>query len=229
MPHKFSFVLATFIAFSVNATADGRKDGDWQLRINGHHDFVFGDFRLAGWLRLPWQVDIRFTVAEGEWLNGTGKSRWSGQAQAYSQPNGWIDCKLLRGTFLDGGMNLRETPHMRYPGFPVGGQVNETMVTLQPGYQEPWNYLAVTYTCKTDNALADNWFMFADRAKQELGKRQDAETNTDGNQRKVSVREVVVIPPEGPLTIPLQHGWSFTQGGSANHQSRRFRLTKLGD
>ena len=88
------------------------------------------------------------------------------------------------------------------------------------------NYLAVTYECETRDARASNWFTFAERGKQVLGKRQDAERRVDGDHRHARVREVATLPPEGSLTLPLVDGWRFSRGSADDDNWVSYRLSR---
>lgn len=221
------FILLAFCYPAMATKHNFKQDGHWKLTIEGHHDFVYGDFRLAGWLRLPWQVEITFDIKHGQWLNGTGKSYWQQTSTSSSQPKEWVSCQLINGTYMNASMSIQKTPHMRFPAFPVSGQLKNGLLSIEPGYQDPWNYLAVTYRCHTDIQIADNWFTFAERAKQEEGKRQNADTRIQGKTRFAKIKEVKLIPPEGTLTIPLQHGWSFTTGNDKTHFRAKYSLKRI--
>jgi hypothetical protein len=202
-------------------------DGRWQLSISGHNTYLFGEGALGGGLRIPWEVSIEFQVAAGEFLAGSGSARWLDRVGALSFPPGWFDCHLVEGTYLDSNLGLHETPRVRLAAFPVFGEVSEARVALRPAYAAPGNYLAVTYECVTDNPLAEDWFMFAERGKQVLGKRQDAEQRRDGVHQQVRVREVASLPPEATIDLPLEDGWTFTQGTAADTSLTSYRLHRL--
>ena len=201
-------------------------DGSWQLQISGHHSFVFGESGFGGGVRIPWEVLIRFDISDGEYLLGSGSARWLGWEETVSRPGGWFDCRQVEGTYLDSNLNMHETPRVRFSGFPVAGSVEAGRVRLQPGYSAPGNYLAVTYECLTDNPGADNWFVFAERGKQVLGKRQDAETRSDADGLAARVREVAPLPPESGLDLPLLDGWTFAQGSEEGDRLVRFELRR---
>jgi len=202
----------------------GALDGRWELRITGHNSYLFGEPGLGGGLRIPWEVVIQFQVEGGEYQLGSGSARWLDAMKTLSQPPGWFDCRPVEGTYLDSNLVLHETPRVRFAGFPVAGEVLDGRIVLRAGYQEPGNYLAVTYECVTDSPRAYNWFALAERGKQILGKRQDAEKQAAGDHQQVRVREVASLPPEGGLELPLQEGWSFTQGGEDDTSLIRYRL-----
>lgn len=214
------------VMFAGKAGADS-IDGSWELQISGEHTFFFGETRFGGGVRIPWEVLIQFDVSDGEYLLGSGSARWLGREEMVSRPDGWFDCRQVAGTYLDSNLSLHETPRVRFAGFPVAGELRNGRVLLQPAYNPPGNYLAVTYECATDNPIADNWFAVARRGKQVLGKRQDAETATDGDRRVARVREVASLPPESTLELPLQEGWSFTRGTVDGFGSVGYRLRRL--
>lgn len=202
-------------------------DGAWRLEISGHQTFLFGESFLGGGVRIPWEVVIEFNVRQGQFGIGSGSARWLDRATAVSHPGDWFDCRQVAGSYLDSNLALHQTPRVRFAGFPVAGEVRDGRVTLQPGYEPPGNYLAVTYRCETDNPLADNWFAFAERGKQVFGKRQDAETSQEEGRLSARVREVAGLPPEGALDLPLVDGWRFVQGGEAADRQVRFALKRL--
>ncbi len=209
------------------AVAASGVDGRWQLGISGHQSFVFGDARFGGGVWIPWEVMIRFEVRDGEYLLGSGSARWRGDERSVSWPDGWFSCAQVEGTYLDSNLELHQTPRVRFTGFPVAGRVHDGRILLRPGYSPPGNYLAVTYECLTENPAADNWFLFAERGKQVFGRRQDAETWRDGGHMVARVREVGTLPPESELDLPLEDGWTFSQGAGEDLRSLTLRLQRL--
>lgn len=219
--------LCLFGLLPVSAAAAAAGDGRWELRIAGHNTYLFGEPGIGGGLRIPWEVVIQFQVQDGEYQVGSGSARWQDRLVALSHPPGWFDCRQVEGTYLDSNLALHETPRVRFAAFPVAGEVRDGRVQLQPGYQPPGNYLAVTYECKTDNPRAYNWFPLAERGKQILGKRQDAEKTQDGDRQQVRVREVASLPPEGSVELPLEDGWRFTRGSADDDSLISYRLQRL--
>lgn len=221
---RLTLLCSLFV--SPHALAAG-GDGSWRLQIEGHQTFLFGEPGFGGGVRIPWEVVIEFDVRQGWYGIGSGSARWLDRATAVSRPAGWFDCRQVEGSYLDSNLAMHQTPRVRFAGFPVAGEVHDGRVTLQPGYEPPGNYLAVTYRCETVNPLADNWFPFAERGKQVFGKRQDAETRHDGERRSARVKEVASLPPEGALDLPLVDGWHFVQGDATADRQVRFTLTRL--
>jgi hypothetical protein len=218
------------VAWLVVALAAGPSfatDGVWQLRIEGHQTFIFGESGFGGGIRLPWEVVIEFGVEQGGYRVGSGKARWLDRAVAVSRPAGWFDCRQVDGSYLDSNLVLHETPRVRFAAFPVAGEVRDGRIILEPGYEPPGNYLAVTYRCVTDKATGDNWFGLAERGKQVMGKRQDAETGRDGERQSARVREVASLPPEGRLDLPLSDGWTFAQGSESGDRFINFMLRRI--
>lgn len=199
----------------------------WQLTISGHQRFVYGEPDLGGGLRVPWEVRIDFYVVDGEYQAGSGRARWIDQLQPISVPPGWFACRQVDGTYLDSNLNIHQTPRVRFAAFPVAGRLSAGRVELVPGYVSPGNYLAVTYECVNENRLVDNWFAFAERGKQVLGKRQDVETRREPNRLTARVREVAPLPPESRLELPLSDGWTFEQGGSDSERHARYELHRV--
>lgn len=201
-------------------------DGRWRLTIAGHNTYLFGEPQLGAGLRMPWEVVIGFRVNDGAFEVGHGRARLIGEATPLSHPPGWLSCLQVSGTYLDSSLTLHETPRIRFAAFPVAGEVNGQEIILRPGYRPPGNYLAVTYECETRDPRASEWFAFAERGKQVLGKRQDAERRVDGDLRHVRVREVATLPPEGSLTLPLIDGWQFTRGSADDDSWISYRLSR---
>lgn len=202
-------------------------DGTWLLAIEGHNSYSYGDPGFAGGIRVPWSVEIRFLVADGQYRAGSGTARWSDRVEPFSQPEGWFECRLVDSTYLDRSLALHHTPHLRLQAFPVTGEVDGELVRLQPGYGAPGNYLALAYQCSADQVTAPQWFGRAERGRQVFGKRQDAERLGDGERPRVKVREVMGVPPEGRLELPLRDGWRFAVGGPDDAQSASYRLRRL--
>ncbi|HOP17009.1 MAG: hypothetical protein KDI22_12840 [Gammaproteobacteria bacterium] len=202
-------------------------DGQWQLRISGHNSYLFGERDLGGGLRIPWEVVIQFVVQDGEYQAGSGRARWIDEVVPLSFPDAWFSCRQVDGTYLDSNLALHDTPRVRFPVFPVNGEIRNGLVQLQPGYEPPGNYLAITFACDTDNPLADAWFALAERGKQVMGKRQDAEKQRDGDRQRVRVREVAVLQPEARVEIPLQAGWTFAQGTQDDPHAFIYRLQRI--
>jgi len=202
-------------------------DGQWRLVISGHHSFLFGDHILAAGLRIPWETIIEFRIRDGAYVVGNGETHWGPEVVDYSRPANWFRCRLSTGTFLDRGLHLRETPWVRLPRFPVAGEVHGQQVTLVPGFDSAGNYLAVTYHCENREPAANNWFTYAERGRKEGGWRQDAITAEADGVRSVEVKEVRSLPPEGPLTLPLQSGPVITLGDDQAPSSASYRLERL--
>jgi hypothetical protein len=184
----------------------------WELKIHGHHRYVFGDVILQGYVQLPWEVSVSFTVDQGQFVAGSGLAKWKGGATKGSHPPQWFNCELLEGSYLDPNLKLLEMPRVRFSRFPVAGAIEQGQLTIRPGYEVPGNYLAIRYGCETRDPGAIEWFLFASRSKNEEGKRQDAEINEQGDYRSAVIREVKVLPPNDVVSMPLQDGWSFQQG-----------------
>ena len=184
----------------------------WELKIHGHHRYVFGDVILQGYVQLPWEVSISFTVDQGKFVAGSGLAQWQGGATNGSHPPQWFNCELLEGSYLDPNLKLLEMPRVRFSRFPIAGTIEQGQLTIRPGYEVPGNYLAIRYGCETRDPGAVEWFLFASRSKNEEGKRQDAEINEQGEYRSAVIREVKVLPPNDVVSMPLQDGWSFQQG-----------------
>ena len=202
-------------------------DGRWELRIEGHQAFVFGEQGFGGGIRIPWEVVIQFRIENGTFGVGSGSARWIERTTALSAPPGWFDCRRVDGTYLDSNLKMHATPRIRFAAFPVAGAVVDGRVEIQPGYRPPGNYLAVTYRCETRNAIAENWFDVAERAKQVHGKRQDVETRVDGVYRVARVREVAPLPPERRVDLPLEDGWYFAEGTEVSERHVSYRLQRV--
>lgn len=201
--------------------------GQWRLTIEGHHRFVFGERPLHGYVQIPWEVQIEFRVQQGEFSAGVGSARWLERVTTGGRPDGWIDCHLEPGSFLDAGLHLQQMPRVRLARFPVAGALEGDSLQLVPGYEPPGNFLAIQYSCTTDRPAAEEWFTFAQRARNEEGKRQGAETSERNGRRSAMVREVKTLPPGGPLTLPLQDGWYFREGTPDAVYFAQYRLQRI--
>jgi hypothetical protein len=226
---KLAIAGALLIGASTHAgaAAGAPPGGTWLLGIDGHNSYSYGDPGFSGGIRVPWSVEIRFVIADGQYRAGSGTARWSEHIESFSQPEGWFECRLVDSTYLDRGLTLHHTPHLRTKAFPVAGEVDGELVRLQPGYGAPGNYLALAYECSTDQVTAPQWFGRAERGRQVFGKRQDAERVGGDERPRVKVREVMGVPPESRLEVPLRDGWRFSVGGPDDAQSARYRLRRL--
>lgn len=220
-------LLAACLLVASAATGAVPGDGGWELLIDGHNTYLYGEPGFGGGLRIPWAVVIRFQVEDGAYRLGSGSARWLDRVQELSNPPGWFSCHQVEGTYLDSNLALHDTPRVRFAAFPVAGEVRDGRVLLQPGYEAPGNYLAVTYECVSEASNADNWFALAERGKQVLGKRQDVEKTREGELQHVRVREVVALPPEAGIELPLQDGWTFTQGAPTDASLVSYRLRRV--
>ncbi len=198
----------------------------WELKIHGHHRYVFGDVILQGYVQLPWEVSVTFTVDQGQFVAGSGLAQWKGSASMGSHPPQWFNCELLEGSYLDPNLKLLEMPRVRFSRFPIAGVIEQGQLTIRPGYEVPGNYLAIRYGCETRDPGAVEWFLFASRSKNEEGKRQDAEINEQGDYRSAVIREVKVLPPNDVVSMPLQDGWSFQQGHQEADYFATYQLTR---
>ena len=217
-------LLAALLATTANVLA---AEAQWRLQIDGHQRFVFGEAGFGGGVQLSWEVTIDFLVEDGEFRVGSGRARWHGDVLPLSAPADWFDCRSVEGTYLDSNLALHHTPRVRFAAFPVAGRVADGRVELQPGYEPPGNYLAVTFECVSRFPATDNWFEVAERGKQVLGKRQDAERRTGSALPAVRVREVAALPPESSLDLPLVDGWEFSQGGADSGRRWTYRLLRI--
>jgi len=199
---------------------------EWRLTIDGHHRFVFGDRVLHGYVQIPWQVIIDFTTSDGSFVAGAGSARWLDKVSSGSRPQGWIECHLEEGSYLDAGLHMQRMPRVRFAKFPVVGALEDGVLRIAPGYAPPGNYLAIRFGCQSDAPAAHNWFVFATRSRNEEGKRQDAETREQEPHREAVIREVKALPPEGELTLPLQDGWFFQQGKADSDYYAEYRLQR---
>ncbi|MCB1803249.1 MAG: hypothetical protein KDI82_16275 [Gammaproteobacteria bacterium] len=219
-------VLSLLLCLLTSAAVAGGADGRWRLSIDGHNSYLFGEPQLGGGVRIPWQVDIEFRVRDGQFELGTASARLDGDAEPLSYPPSWFDCRQVEGTYLDSSLSLHETPRIRFAKFPVAGEVDGKVVRLRPGYEPPGNYLAVTYECVAADGRASEWFGLAERGKQVMGKRQDAEKQSRADGLHARVREVVALPPESSLELPLVDGWQFSFGTPQEQSWRRYRLVR---
>lgn len=229
-PHRnrSRFITAIFcLLVVIEAPARQPSDGSWELKIDGHHTYLFGERGFGGGIRVPWEVVISFAVDRGEAGVASGTSRWLAQDEPVSAPQGWFTCRRVDGSYLDSNLQLHETPRVRFAAFPVAVRIEDGRVILRPGYRPPGNYLAVTYFCESNATTTDNWFAVAERAKQVHGKRQDVELQENGGQRAARVREVAALPPERLIELPLVDGWSFSEGDEQSLRVTRYLLRRI--
>lgn len=225
---RFKALIFAVCCLAGSTVAAPDFDGRWRLTITGHNTYLYGEPQLGGGLQIPWEIVINFQIRGGNYELGNGRARLSGEAVRLSHPPGWVDCKKVSGTYLDRSLTMHNTPRIRFPVFPVAGAVDsEGHIELRPAYQPPGNYLAVTYECETEGVRASEWFGRAERGKQVMGKRQDAEKRVEGERRHVRVREVVGLPPDGGLTLSLVDGWQFTRGSADDAQWISYRLDRV--
>ncbi len=202
-------------------------DGDRQLWISGHSTYIYGEPGLGGGLGIPfpWEVVIQFRIEAGEYRAGSGSTRWLDKLAPVSNPPGWFRCREISGTYLDSNLRLHETPRARFAAFPVTGELRDGWLVLQPRYEPPGDYLTLTYECTSEAGVVDNWFALAERGRQVLGKRQDAEK--DVAHRRVRVRDVISLPPKIAIELPPQVGWRLSQGIAAADARVVDRLRRL--
>lgn len=201
----------------------------WRLSISGHHRYIFGDRAIHGYLQIPWEVELQFSLLDGRFSGGSGLARWFDRVEYGSRPQGWIECRLREGSYLDANLRLRKMPRVRFERFPLSGRLEQGVLQLQPGYSPPGNYLAIRYGCESDQAAAGNWFLYASRARNEEGRRQDAETSQQGDHREATISEVKALPPLDGVTLPLREGWHFQQGNEDSAYFARYRLERVVD
>lgn len=213
--------LLALLLFASAALAD-----DWRLIIEGNHRYIYGDRALQGYVEIPWEVIIDFSVEQGQVLGAIGSARWLDKPNYGSVPANWFACELRNGSYLDANLRMLQMPRVRYSRFPLSGRVSDGLLELKPGYEAPGNYLAVTYGCQSDNPIAGNWFVFAQRARNEEGKRQDAETSTKGDHRQAQVSEVKLLPPAAAIQLPLDERWRFVQGARGEGDWAEYRLLR---
>ena len=222
------FVISTSIILLLISSNSWAKE-KWALDISGEQRFSYGDHRIQGSVTLPWKVEINFSIDETnkEFLVGFGRASFEKKPQYNSIPENWIQCEIQDGTFLTAGLKEVSLPTIRFEKFPIGGEILGEKILLKPGFDAPGNYLAVKYKCKTDKPAAVEWFDFAKMAKEEQGKRQSAWETVKENHREVLISEVKIIPPQDAIEIPLQNGWSFSQGTDDSEFKVNYNLKKL--
>ena len=214
-----------FLAFP--CTAKTSVNGDWRLTITGQSLFFFGTRMLTAGLTQDWQVVIDFQLKNNQFDLGTGNARLVGEPVPYSHPKGMFQCQSIEGVYLDRGLHEVTTPHIRYAGFPVAGQVNAGKLTLKPDVEYIGNFIAMMFACTTREDLGDVWHDRGRLSLLERGKRQDAKLSVDEGVYSVNAKEVQFVEPRGEIELPLIDGLSFTQFDQASFVRKTFMLEQL--
>jgi hypothetical protein len=197
--------------------------------INGTDRLEFGSRFLAGGLDLEWQSILEFSVLDGRFELGTAKAQLMPNVEAFSNPPGMFDCSQVSGTFASRSGNSFSIPHLRYQGFPLTGRVIDGKVELTPFLEYPGNYYAIMYRCETADERGEVWADSAIRIARELGRRQNAEVETDNGRYRATIKEVKVIAPGPKLEIPLNDGFELALEQNYGARKLRYQLRRMGD
>ncbi|MCW8963517.1 MAG: hypothetical protein OQL16_06935 [Gammaproteobacteria bacterium] len=221
--------LLVFCLISSLASPASAKtlNGEWQLTIKGSNLFFYGTRMLTAGLKQDWEVTIIFHVRNQQFDIGSGKARLIGKPVPYSHPQGMFDCKSTEGVYLDRGLHEVTTPHIRYEGFPVAGQIAAGQVSLKPDVEYIGNFIAMMYECQTDNTLGDVWLERGRLSSIERAKRQDAKQSSDEKHYSVKVKELQFMEPRGAIEMPLVDGLRFKQHDQASFEEKTFNLKKI--
>lgn len=202
-------------------------NGDWRLTVSGHSLFFYGTRMLTAGLHQDWEVTIDFKVSNNQFDLGTGKARLVGKPVPYSHPEGMFVCRSTDGVYLDRGLHEVSTPHIRYAGFPVAGQVRNGQLLLKPDVEYIGNFIAMMYECSTSNELGDVWHNRGRLSSRERAKRQDARQSVEDGIFKVSVKELQFVDPRGEFEIPLQDNLEIRHTDQASFSESTMKLVKL--
>ncbi len=206
--------------------ADTSKDGEWHLLITGKNLFFYGTRMLTAGVHQKWEIDIEFHIKNGQFDVGTGTGRLIGKPVPYSKPEGMFECKITEGTYLDRGLNIVSTPHMRYEGFPVAGKVENGNIILEPGVEYIGNFIAMMYECSTSDTLADVWLERGRLSAMERAKRLGSVPSVSNGKTSVKVKEVQIMEPRGIIELPLQANIQFKKHDQASMSEIQFSIFK---
>ena len=221
-------LLALCLSLSFVSAATAKPlNGEWQLTIKGSNLFFYGTRMLTAGLQQDWEVIITFHVRNQQFDIGSGKARLIGKPLPYSQPDGMFECQSTDGVYLDRGLHEVTTPHIRYEGFPVAGQIAVGQVSLKPDVEYIGNFIAMMYECQTSNTLGDVWLERGRISLMERAKRQDAKESRDDKLYKVKVKELQFMEPRGLIEMPLIDGLRFKQFDQASFSEKTFSLKYL--
>lgn len=224
----FHGLLILFIVLSFASPVSAKSpDGEWQLTVKGSNLFFYGTRMLTAGLKQDWEVIINFHVKNQQFDIGSGKARLIGKPVPYSHPEGMFNCRSIEGIYLDRGLHEVTTPHIRYEGFPVAGQIAAGQVSLKPGVEYIGNFIAMMYECQTNNTLGDVWLDRGRRSSIERNKRQDAKHTSDEKHYKVKVKELQFIEPRGIVEIPLIDDLRLKQHDQASFAEKTFSLKHI--
>ena len=202
-------------------------NGEWRLSITGTNLFFYGTRMLTAGLIQDWEVVIDFQVKNNQFDLGTGSARLIGEPQPFSRPEGMFECRSTDGVYLDRGLHEVGTPHIRYAGFPVAGQVSNGQVLLKPDVQYIGNFIAMMYECSTGDDLGDVWHDRGRLSALERSKRLDAKRSVENEVYKVNVKELQFVEPRGEFEIPLQDGLEIRQTDQASFADKTLRLARI--
>ena len=225
---RIRLLLIWLLLFAAPAyPAEAGINGDWRLTITGENLFFYGTRMLTAGLTQNWRMEIDFQVKNNQYDLGTGKAELLGKPVPYSHPDGMFQCQSIEGVYLDRGLHEVTTPHIRYAGFPVAGQINAGQLTLKPDVEYIGNFIAMMFECTTSNPLGDVWHDRGRLSLQERGKRQDAKRSVDEGVYKVKVKELQFVEPRGEISLPLVDGLMITQFDQASFARKTFKLEQL--
>lgn len=219
------FLCLTFILPNTGH-ARPTNDGEWHLTISGSNLFFFGTRMLTAGLHQDWTIDIEFHIKNGQFDIASGTGMLVGKPTPYSKPEKMFQCAITEGTYLDRGLNIVSTPHMRYEGFPVAGKVVDEQILLEPGVEYIGNFIAMMYECSTTNTLADVWLERGRLSAQERAKRLGYVIRKENKTTSVKVKEVQAMEPRGTIQLPLKDGYQFKLTDQASMSTVNYSLSR---
>ncbi len=166
-------------------------------------------------------------IRNGQFDVGSGKGKLVGKPEPYSRPEKMFSCKIIKGSYLDRGLNTVQTPHMRYEGFPVAGKIVNDNITLEPGVEYIGNFIAMMYECSTTDRLSDVWLERGKLSALERAKRLGATVTADGDRATVKVKEIQSMEPRGTIELPLTDGYRFRLYDQAAMSEVEYSVSKL--
>ena len=201
-------------------------DGEWHVKITGTNLFFYGTSILTAGLKQRWEIDMEIHIRSGQFDIGSGKGRLLGPPEPYSRPEQMFSCKMLKGSYLDRGLNIMETPHMRYRGFPIAGKIINNHIILEPGIEYIGNFIAMMYECSTTNQLADVWLERGKLSALERAKRLGTTVAVENNRTTVKVKEIQSMEPRGTIELPLIDGHRFRLNDQAAMSEVEYHISK---
>lgn len=219
-------VILCLLLVTIPASA-ADNNGDWQLKINGTSLFFYGSVMLTAGLEQDWEILMDFTIKNGQFDVGSGKSRLVGDPRSVSKPEEMFSCRSIAGSYMNSSLKEVTMPHIRYQGFPVSGQLLGKQLTLSPALHDIGNFISLIFECKTTNSLADVWEDFGDRNIHDRGKRLGVDKFHEGDVFRIVGKEIQFVEPRGDIELPLIDGLLLKRDNQTQLSTVRYELRKI--